>query len=99
MGTAIHGGFVKVTKDGYFGGKQILNKTPIKTSCGFYRDYTLFAILSDVRNGHGFAECYSHEPIYPITSGRGLPDFLEVEDEGTEYLYNKWYGEKYRLGK
>lgn len=38
------------------------------------RDYLLFAILANVRNGFGFAGTYRHEPIEPITNCRGLPD-------------------------
>jgi hypothetical protein len=42
---------------------------------GWYgdRNYTIFAVLADVRNGHGFAGTYTHEPITPIDTPRGLP--------------------------
>lgn len=38
------------------------------------RNYTLFAVLANVRNGFGFAGSYRHEPIQPIAEPRGLPE-------------------------
>jgi hypothetical protein len=38
------------------------------------RNYRVFAVLADVRNGRGFAGVVSHEPIKPIAEPRGLPD-------------------------
>lgn len=37
------------------------------------RNYDLFAILADVRNGRGFAGCKTGEGFVPISSPRGLP--------------------------
>jgi hypothetical protein len=33
------------------------------------RNYILFAILADVRNGYGFAGCETHDPIKPLRTG------------------------------
>lgn len=88
MGTDIHGGFIKITKDSE---GVVTDKQPVKWA-GFSRDYTLFAILADVRNGYGFAGTYRHEPLQPITSERGIPDFIDVVDGVTKDLYNQWYG-------
>jgi len=43
------------------------------------RDYTLFALLADVRN-------YSQKPLIPISSPKGLPDNLS-------WVVNKAHGE------
>lgn len=41
------------------------------------QNYTLFAALSDVRNGFGFAGVLTGKPIPPsVAAGRGLPDDL-----------------------
>jgi len=90
MGTDIHGGFIKVETN--LEGK-VVNKQPIKTPWFGDRDYTLFAILAGVRNGFGFAGCYRHEPLVPIAEGRGLPYFIEKDEEyySTDF-YNRWHG-------
>lgn len=90
MGSDIHGGFIKVSKNDE---GDIIQKLPVKTSWTMERDYTLFAILAGVRNGYGFAGCYRHEPLTPVAEGRGKPDFLVYdEDDYCPELYNKWYG-------
>lgn len=38
------------------------------------RNYNLFAILADVRNGSGFAGCDTGDGFVPISKPRGLPD-------------------------
>lgn len=38
------------------------------------RNYNLFSILADVRNGTGFAGCDTGEGFNPIAKPRGLPD-------------------------
>jgi len=38
------------------------------------RNYVVFAILGNVRNGHGFAGVYTHDPLPFISDGRGVPD-------------------------
>lgn len=42
------------------------------------RNYDLFAILADVRNGRGFAGCDTGEGFVPISAPRGLP--FDVSD-------------------
>jgi len=37
------------------------------------RNYNLFSILADVRNGYGFAGCPTGEKLAPISNPRGLP--------------------------
>lgn len=44
------------------------------------RNYNLFALLADVRNGHGFAGSYRHEPVRHHFGGCGLPDGLTPDD-------------------
>lgn len=43
------------------------------------RNYNVFAILADVRNGHGFAGVKTSEGFKPIHAPRGLPDDLSDE--------------------
>jgi hypothetical protein len=38
------------------------------------RNYSLFAILADVRNGRGFAGCDTGDGFVPIDDPRGIPD-------------------------
>jgi hypothetical protein len=42
----------------------------------FYRgrNYDLFAIFADVRNGRGFAGCETGDGFVPICAPRGVPD-------------------------
>lgn len=49
------------------------------------RNYNLFAALSDVRNGFGFAGVPTGKPLTPsVAAGRGLPDDLarHVDEDG-----------------
>lgn len=43
------------------------------------RNYSLFAILADVRNGRGFAGVQTGEGYNPIAAPRGLPDDVSKE--------------------
>ena len=55
----------------------------------FYRDrnYRLFAILADVRNGYGFAGCDTGERLIPIAEPRGLPeDVSDLVRAESDYL-------------
>lgn len=38
------------------------------------RNYNLFSVLADVRNGYGFAGVYTGEQFVPIASPRGVPN-------------------------
>ncbi len=51
------------------------------------RNYVLFGVLADVRNGTGFAGCKIHSPNPPIDYPRGLPENMDPS-----------YG-KYELGE
>lgn len=90
MGTDIHGGFIKVIKNNQ---GEIVKKEEIETNWTKDRNYTLFAILAGVRNGFGFAGCYRHEPVNPITKGRGLPSWLEEEQEEYNQYGTCYYGD------
>jgi hypothetical protein len=59
------------------------------------RNYTLFAALSDVRNGFGFAGVPTGEPIpSSVAAGRGLPDDLARHFDEESYQerlrYKEW---------
>lgn len=43
------------------------------------RNYNLFAILANVRNGYGFAGCDTGEGFVPISEPKGLPDDVTEE--------------------
>jgi hypothetical protein len=54
------------------------------------RNYDLFAILADVRNGVGFAGCDTGEGFVPISSPKGLPE--DVTDE-VKSVSEAWAGD------
>lgn len=54
------------------------------------RNYDLFAILADVRNGRGFAGCYTGEGFNPIAATRGLPEDV---CEAVKAEYDAWDGD------
>lgn len=58
----------------------------------FYNDrnYDLFAILANVRNGRGFAGCYTGEGFNPIADPRGIPDDV---CEAVKFEYDAWDGD------
>lgn len=56
------------------------------------RNYDLFAILANVRNGHGFAGCDTGDGFKPIADPRGLPNGLtEYEKDGEDCEF--WFGD------
>jgi len=61
------------------------------------RNYGLFAILADVRNGHGFAGVRTGEPTVPISAPRGVPDDAsdgyrdEVRQWGEDGHSHTWF--------
>jgi len=65
---------------------------------GFYggRNYRLFSILADVRNGYGFAGVRTGEGFCPISPPRGIPEdchpatrlYLESYDPGHSHSYH-----------
>ena len=52
---------------------------PYESSIYSERNYDLFAILADVRNGVGFAGCDTGEGFVPISSPKGMPENASVE--------------------
>ena len=46
------------------------------------RNYNLFAILADVRNGYGFAGCITGDKFEPIAYPKGLPDDMDPDTAG-----------------
>lgn len=64
----------------------------VQWSDSFYsdRNYNLFAILADVRNGRGFAGVKTGEGFNPISPARGLPDDVSA-DVGMEAM--RWAGD------
>lgn len=74
MGTDIHGIFQKRLPDGTW--------QDVPSKYDFDRHYLLFAWLGNVRNGFGFAGIKTHDPLVPLTDGRGLPpDFTILRDK------------------
>lgn len=53
--------------------EQVYN-VPYKKSFYNGRNYDLFAMLADVRNGYGFAGVVTGEGFFPIDEPRGLPE-------------------------
>lgn len=82
-------------------GKWAINKKEIFSAYGeqtaspyIYRNYDLFAILADVRNGYGFAGVYTGEGFTPICAEwKGLP--ADVSEDVKEELFQDGYGESY----
>lgn len=48
------------------------------------RNYNLFSILADVRNGYGFAGIKTGEGFNPISEPRGIP--ADISEEGMKFL-------------
>lgn len=57
------------------------------------RNYDLFAILADIRNGTGFAGCKTSYGFNPISEPKGLPK--DITDEVKELLKDWGYGYSY----
>lgn len=53
------------------------------------RNYDLFAILADVRNGSGFAGCKTSDGFKPIAKPKGFP-----EDASNEIKEVFWFGDE-----
>lgn len=70
MGTDVHA-IVQVKINGKWETKEVPDMG---------RNYLLFAVLADVRNGYGFAGVPTHKPITPIGEPRGLPEDLTLID-------------------
>ena len=90
MGTDIHG----VYQTRYSPDQAWRTEGKIEDS----RNYRLFAVLSDVHNGYGFAGVQTHNPVEPIQKGRGLPEDFAVEDETHQWGWSvapktEWMGD------
>lgn len=82
MGTDIHGRLQKRYHAGPYE-----DAGPIEGD----RNYRVFAMLADVRNGYGVAGVPTHSPIIPISQPRGLP--ADVGD--VDYIVTKeWRGDE-----
>lgn len=53
-------------------------------SLDFGRNYSAFAILGNVRNGHGFAGVDTGDGFAPLSDNRGLPE--DITEEASEAL-------------
>jgi len=49
-----------------------------------YRNYDLFSILADVRNGYGFAGVVTGEGFIPISDPKGIPD--DASEEAKQFM-------------
>jgi len=84
MGTDIHA-VMEIEKDG----KWEQDLTGVVPE---YRNYNLFAIMADVRNGYGFAGCVTGKAVEPISKPKGLPDGYDDEEcygHSASYLSGK----------
>ena len=81
MGTDIHTAIEKRQADGSW---KFVN-VPLET----WRCYDVFAILADVRNGYGFAGCYTGEGFNPISEPKGLP--TDCKYDRVNYSYDDDY--------
>ena len=64
------------------------------------RNYDLFAMLADVRNGTGFAGCITGEHINPISEPKGYPEDMcdALKSDIDEHLWDsKEYGKRPHL--
>lgn len=80
MGTDIHGVFQR-----YVPQENRWEDIPSDYDEG--RDYLLFSVLADVRNGYSFAGVRLGDPLEPISTPRGFPEDFEFdESEGCHRL-------------
>lgn len=82
MGTDIHGTFQKrnpeYTDDLEDSDPYSPPWLDLAHNYEFNRNYRLFSVLADVRNGYGFGGCITGHPVEPIDYPRGLPDDFPV---------------------
>lgn len=57
------------------------------------RNYRLFAVLANVRNGFGFGGVETGDVIVPISKPRGLPKDFEQGKHDDEAADGKWLGD------
>lgn len=68
--------------NGFFG--KFKDELELTARIPFPRNYFLFAVLGNVRNGYGFAGIFTHEEIVPISDNRGIP--IDVSKETLKIL-------------
>lgn len=89
MGTDIHM-FVEVRRDGkWHNATRLISGKPDWEG----RNYDLFAILGNVRNGSGFAGVKTGDGFVPLTDHRGVPDDASDEvrklaDDGCDHSHS-----------
>jgi len=66
----------------YFGKYE--DEPETRSALDIDRDYDLFAILGNVRNGRGFAGCDMGDGFIPMSDGRGVPE--DISDEARSAL-------------
>src|SRR5690606_27440711 len=59
----------------------------------FDRNYDLFAILADVRNGYGFAGVYTGDGFNYISEPKGLPEDMSEELKKAIETERVWLGD------
>jgi hypothetical protein len=71
----------KWTPDPYYDEEDGANPLHVDYDDRFYRgrNYDLFGMLANVRNGHGFAGCDTGDGFKPIATPRGLPADVSAE--------------------
>lgn len=95
MGTDIHYSFQKKTMvDDREVWETISDDNDYDDKFHIGRDYVLFSVLADVRNGTGFAGFRTYDPLIPIAEPRGLPEDLGYDEYGESSDTNdRWYGD------
>jgi hypothetical protein len=93
MGCDIHE-YVEVRKNGKWTSVDVWevneeNELEAKRWININRNYDLFAILADVRNGRGFAGIVTGEGFNPISKPKGLP----ADCDARIYQASEWWGE------
>ncbi len=76
------------------GARPAVNGFPVAPACFSDRNYDLFAILADVRNGSGFAGIKTGEGWPSIAPDRGLPDGFDSNAVLPCPMYRE-YGPRY----
>lgn len=73
-----------------FSEKKINGKWEFQKSINIDRNYDLFSILANVRNGYGFAGVKTGEGFAPISNSKGIP-----HDASSKYLTKclEWEGD------
>lgn len=86
MGTDVHMVFQKQTKLT----EDITIWSKVDDNYDRGRQYPLFGWLANVRNGVGFGNVYTGDPIIPISLPRGLPEDLDLHEGSYQGV---WLGE------